>query len=121
MEFRIQTMEKWTTTQTAKMTIKARGGGFQTTLPILFNVEPRTDFEAVVLESLALEHATLLASKEISYLDAVCYVKADAVTALGFIRNGYVTPENFSDLDELIAGLADRTGQLWLSSDRTSF
>ena len=94
--------------QDAQLTTRARGAGLQTTLSALFDSALETEFEAQVLEALALQHAELILSRDLCLLDAVWSAKRDAATAITWVRQRRVSTTDLTALDELIDGLAQR-------------
>ena len=106
--FRIHCMERWMHQQDAQLTTRARGAGLQTTLSALFDSALETEFEAQVLEALALQHAELILSRDLCLLDAVWSAKRDAATAITWVRQRRVSTTDLTALDELIDGLAQR-------------
>lgn len=113
MQFRIECMIEWVEAQKKHLGAATRGSGIQGTLPGLFDGLESKDFESCVLEALALQHADLILSGDMPYLDAVWDVKRDAATAIAIAR---ATPQSrrcMVKLEELIAGLGDRVEALY--------
>lgn len=111
-DFRIQCMERWVRTQQAQLLTQARGAGVQGTFSVLFEGIARTDFETLVLEALALQHADLILSNDLAYPNAVLSTKRDAPTAMAIVRQRGASDACLTALDELIAGLGDRVAHL---------
>lgn len=104
--FRIECLDRWVQRQQVRV---SRGGEpLQRPLALLFDEPVHSDFEALVLEALALQHADLILSRDMEYLDAVWSAKRDAATAIAIVRQRGCSDSALCALDELIAGLADR-------------
>lgn len=104
--FRIECLDRWVQRQQVRV---SRGGEpLQRPLAFLFDEPVHSDFEALVLEALALQHADLILSRDMEYLDAVWSAKRDAATAIAIVRQRGCSDSALCALDELIAGLADR-------------
>ena len=103
--FRIQCMERWMRRQNWRLNAGARGAGLQARLSLPC---PAGDlsFEAHALESLALEWAELVLSNDVTYLDAVWYMKADAPHLIAMVRQRCVTPTSLTALEEIFPGLS---------------
>lgn len=117
-EFRIDCMDRWVSKQQAQVSRYARGAGLQTTLSMLVDDMSLTDDESIALEALALQHADLILSHDMLYLDAVWSVKRDAMTIIALVRQRRMSDACFVALDEVIAGLGERVAELCAS--RTS-
>lgn len=116
--FRIECLDRWVQHQQVRV---SRGGApLQRPLAFLFDEPVRSDFEALVLEALALQHADLILSRDLEYLDAVWSAKRDAATAIAIVRQRGRSGRALRALDELIAGLADRIEQLSASQERAT-
>lgn len=111
-EFRIQCMDKWVRRQHTQMLTLGRGAGAQMSFSTLLEDAVLTDFESCVLEAIALQHADLILSRDMEYLDAVLSTKRDAATAIALVRQLGASDACLTALDELIAGLGDRVVQL---------
>jgi hypothetical protein len=106
--FRIDCLDRWVARQHSRLsqgTAHLQGS-------FLFDAPIQSTFEALVLEALALQHADLILSRDLEYLDAVWSAKRDAATAIAIVRQRPDRACALIALDELIAGLADRIEEL---------
>ena len=107
--FRIECMDRWVQHQQTR--ISSRVLPQQQPFAFLFDEPVRDGFEAVALEALALQHADLILSLDMDYLDAVWSAKRDAATAIAIVRERGSSAAALCALDELIAGLGERIEQ----------
>jgi len=108
--FRIECMDRWVHHQQVRLSSSAVP--VQRPLAFLFDEPVGNDFEALVLEALALQHADLTLSLDMEYLDAVWSAKRDAATAIAIVRQRGHSTAALCALDELIAGLGERIEQM---------
>lgn len=114
--FRIACMDRWVQRQQTRISSSAVPR--QRTFAFLFDQPVRDGFEALVLEALALQHADLILSLDLEYLDAVWSAKRDAATAIAIVRQRGQSAASLHALDELIAGLGERIEELLADSRR---
>lgn len=107
--FRIECMDRWVEHQQVRLSSGAVPA--QRSLAFLFDEPVHDDFEALVLEALALQHADLILSLDMEYLDAVWSAKRDTATAIAIVRQRGHSSAALCALDELIAGLGERIEQ----------
>lgn len=109
-------MDRWVHHQQVRLSSGAVPS--QRPLAFLFDEPVGNDFEALVLEALALQHADLMLSLDMEYLDAVWSAKRDAATAIAIVRQRGHSSAALCALDELIAGLGERIEQMLAVSAR---
>lgn len=108
--FRAQCMERWMQRQASRLS--RTPAPWQSSFVEVIQGALESEFEALVLEALALQHADLILSRDLTYLDALWSAKRDAATAIAWVRQRRVHPNDLADLDELIDGLAAQVRRL---------